>query len=697
MSSEFNDTSVAKPLEFLADRYDSIESIGSGAMGDVYKARDKNLKLDVAVKVLSKQTPTDEDMIRFHREAKAYGKCNHENLVKLLDFGATDASEPFLIMEFFDGDSVDDIIVSRQAPPKRTELDTWLDVFIQVCRGMEHAHRNGIVHRDIKTRNILVAGLAMADKPGSKPGKAGSRAKSDSPTKAGKPKTIDKQEKADKPTVKIIDFGLAKIEDYAGDATLTKVGAVVGSPLYLSPEQAGGNKADARSDIYSFGCVMYFALTGQLPFRGETPLATIRGHLKEAPSPLREINPEVDDALEEIVLRCLEKSPESRYQTMGELEGALSKRLERGAPNVVPERLAAPSSSDSTDSSGSQASQSPAQRKISRQKIAMAMVVVACMFAAVFWLDQAIKGQLQERQTASQDLTNQPGRPSRTATKSKPFVPDLPTGVDSVEQTAIWTDTEDSFRIKVAGKRLSLQPKNLKNVTDSDLKKINWEKVDKNKYIELDLTEATKVTGSGFQYLPASRIYSLRLNRSGIVDSSFEHIAKMPNLENLTFTYTLVSVEGLRKITGLKNLRSLHLGYCPRIDDRAAMLIVKTWPNLTHLSLAEARITRDSIKELTKLKHLVELSLTDTPANDEDVIALSKINMTEFYLNHCPITDKALTALENMSNLRELGIYGCKGLTEQGCEALRNKRQNVKFPGEPPREYVEFYFSDEIH
>lgn len=669
LNSEINETPVAKPLEFLAERYDCIVSIGSGAMGDVYKARDKKLKLDVAVKVLSKQTPTDKDIVRFHREAKAYGKCNHENLVKILDFGLTEASEPFLIMEFFDGANVDDIILTRQAPPKRKELATWLEIFVQVCRGMEHAHKNGIVHRDVKTRNILVAGM---DNPG-------------------------------KPAVKIIDFGLAKIEDYAGDATLTKVGAVVGSPLYLSPEQAGGNKADARSDIYSFGCVMYFALTGQLPFRGETPLATIRGHLKEAPKPLRSINAEVDEELEGIVLRCLEKSPETRFQTMGELENVLLSRLERGAPDIVPARTQSASSADSADYDSSSSSQTAAQRKISMQKLTMAMLVVLCMFAAVFWLDQAIKSQLQQRETPEGNATSeaaggkQAAVGKQSASSSSTLVSDYPVGVDPGERSAFWTDADRLLRIKAYGDRLYVQPKDLKEVTDSDLSRINWEKLDKNKRVEIDLCEAPKITGSGLQYLPFQRIYSLRATRSGIGDSAFDHIAKMSNLENLTLTYTSVSVDGLQKITGLKNLKSLHLGYCPHIDNRAAMLVIKTWPDLTFLSLADARITRAPIKELPKFKHLVELSLSDTPANDEDVIALSKLRLSEFYLNHCPITDRALKAIEGMPNLRIVGIIGCRGLTDEGREALRNKQHDLKFPGEPSKEYVDFYFSDEIH
>lgn len=668
LSSEINETPVAKPLEFLAERYDCIVSIGSGAMGDVYKARDKKLKLDVAVKVLSKQTPTDKDIVRFHREAKAYGKCNHENLVKILDFGLTEASEPFLIMEFFDGANVDDIILARQAPPKRKELATWLEIFVQVCRGMEHAHRNGIVHRDVKTRNILVAGM---DDPG-------------------------------KPVVKIIDFGLAKIEDYAGDATLTKVGAVVGSPLYLSPEQAGGNKADARSDIYSFGCVMYFALTGKLPFRGETPLATIRGHLKEAPKPLRSINAEVDEELEGIVLRCLEKSPETRFQTMGELENVLLSRLERGAPDIVPERIQSASSGESANYDSSSPSQTAAQRKISIQKLTMAMLVVFCMFAAVFWLDQAIKTQLQERETTAGSVTSDAsgGKQAVVGNQSastSSTLSEFPVGVDPVERSAFWTDADKLFRIKAYGDRLYIQPKNLKQATDSDLSKINWEKLDKNKRVEIDFCDAPKITGSGLQYLPFPRIHSLRATRSGITDSAFSYIAKMTNLEQLTLTYTSISVDGLQKITGLRNLTSLHLGYCPHIDNRAAMLVIKTWPDLTFLSLADARITRAAIKELPKFKHLVELSLSDTPANDEDVIALSKLRLSEFYLNHCPITDRALKAIEGMPNLRIVGIIGCRGLTDEGREALRNKRHDLKFPGEPSKEYVDFYFSDEIH
>jgi hypothetical protein len=256
---------------------------------------------------------------------------------------------------------------------------------------------------------------------------------------------------------------------------------------------------------------------------------------------------------------------------------------------------------------------------------------------------------------------------------------------------------DSKFQIKVYGQRLYIKPTDERAITDEDLKEIDWSKLDKQKRLEIDLSEAVKITGRGLHYLPAARVYSLRLTRTAIADSAFNYIAKMSNLENLTLTYTQATFEGIRQLAGLKNLHSVHFGYAPNIDDRVAFFVVNTWPELTHLSFAGTKITRRPIKELVKLKHLEELSLTDTPATDEEIIPLTAIKMTEFYLNHCPITDKSLPAFEKMPNLKILGIWGCTKVSAQAQENLRNNRQDIKLPGEPPKEYVDFYFSDGLH
>jgi serine/threonine-protein kinase len=266
----------------LGGRYQLDVAIGSGGMGDIYRARRLHIGDTVAVKVLRPEVVDNaQSRQRFYREARAAAMLHHPNAVVIHDFGEDSDGTAYIVMELLEGQSLRHVLIEEStiAPLRAVEIVR------QSCAALEAAHRGGIVHRDIKPDNIML---------------------------------VDAHGGVDH--VKILDFGIAKLRDKALDTlslekNLTNVGTVIGTPHYMSPEQCQGESADSRSDIYSLGVVVYEMLTGVTPFVAKTPTGVAIKHVTEPPKPLTELRPELLSAVEKVVLKALEKSPDARQQT----------------------------------------------------------------------------------------------------------------------------------------------------------------------------------------------------------------------------------------------------------------------------------------------------------------------------------------------------------------------------------------------
>jgi len=251
-------------------RYEILEKLGEGAMGVVHRARDSGLGRVVALKMLAAEYGGEEELhARFRREAEAIGRLNHPNIVAVHDTGDADG-RLYLAMELLEGDDLRALIEAAPPPP----LADRVRILAQVCDGLGYAHSRGVVHRDVKPANILVTTSA---------------------------------------TAKILDFGLARV---AARPAITQRGAILGTPHYMSPEQAGGQPLDHRSDIFSAGSVFYELLGLQKPFNGRTLHSVLHQILSEAPEPLLALGPELPERLAAVVHRMLEKDPARRYQSM---------------------------------------------------------------------------------------------------------------------------------------------------------------------------------------------------------------------------------------------------------------------------------------------------------------------------------------------------------------------------------------------
>ena len=282
----------------LSDRYEVGEILGFGGMSEVHLAHDNRLHRDVAIKVLRADLARDPSFyLRFRREAQNAAALNHPAIVAVYDTGEAETASgplPYIVMEYVDGVTLRDIVHTDGPMPSQRAIEVIADA----CQALNFSHQHGIIHRDVKPANIMIS---------------------------------------KNNAVKVMDFGIARaIAD--GSSSVTQTAAVIGTAQYLSPEQARGEPVDARSDVYSLGCVLYEILTGDPPFVGDSPVAVAYQHVREDPVPPSQRHPGIAADLDAVVLKALAKNPDNRYQTAAEMRNDLV-RVHNGEPPDAPKVL----------------------------------------------------------------------------------------------------------------------------------------------------------------------------------------------------------------------------------------------------------------------------------------------------------------------------------------------------------------------
>jgi eukaryotic-like serine/threonine-protein kinase len=320
--------------------YEIVEKLGEGGMGVVYKARDTHLDRFVAIKVLPPENVADaERKRRFVQEAKSASALNHPNIITIYDISSDDGID-FIAMEYVAGKALNQLITRKGLP-----LGEALKYAVQIADALAAAHAAGIIHRDLKPGNVMVGGA---------------------PERSG--------------SVKVLDFGLAKLTDRVDssdreltatighdDAPATGEGTIVGTISYMSPEQAEGKKVDGRSDIFSFGALLYEMVTGRRAFHGDSKLSTLSAILREEQKPASQVVEGLPRELERIIARCLRKSPERRFQTMADLKVALEELKEE------------------SDSGTLSAAPAPQQRPARRLVWALALLAIIAAGLGTLW------------------------------------------------------------------------------------------------------------------------------------------------------------------------------------------------------------------------------------------------------------------------------------------------------------------------
>ena len=552
--------------QILIGKYEVMSLIGVGGMGKVYKVRQVFLNKALALKVLDlQQTMGELQMRRFQLEAKAAFSLSHPNLVKVFDFGLLETDDPYLVMDFVDGITLHDHL-KREGP---LTPEQCVKVFIQAASGLAYAHQRSVVHRDIKPSNIML----------------------DAGSKIGANNSI-----------KIVDFGIAKLSESGEVQGLTRTGEIFGSPLYMSPEQCSGESVDHRSDIYSLGCTLFESLTGTPPHVGNSALRTMMLH-QSSPAPLlREASLGVayPENLEQIVHRMLEKSPVDRYQSLDDVVEDLNKALGQVA---IASRPISSIPSALSDNDGT----------ISMKPVNFALMIVSVMAltsAATIATDRYLQASMHKHTVEAKPISAQ--------TKSEEILAHRSVLEGSDADQALVQETQGAS--KVFEKAAFIKPIFLR-IEDLDCEQLTFPEVEIGMISNQSFARPTLDKSPKFS-LPAKN--SVRFRASKLLQ--LELGGQFP--------------QGLKNPSILKKIdpalfQELVIGSSPvdvivdqsfdieKQDQQVVKVldIVSGWTELEGFSLSDMGMSKETIKALSNLKKLQYLKLGHCGT---DVDALAK-------------------------------------------------------------------------
>lgn len=542
----------------FASRYILEKKLGVGGMGAVYKGWDKILLKPVAIKVLLPNSQADA-IIRFHREAKMAARLSHANILNVLDFGQNEDGDLYLVMDFLDGESLHERLKSQGGALHLAEA---LSIFLQICAGLYHAHSQGILHRDIKPSNIMLV-----------------------------------EDERGLVQVKIVDFGLAKVE--GAEQSLTTTGTRVGSPLYMSPEQAQTENVDQRSDIYSLGVLMYKTLTGKVPLAGDSFLLTLNMHVNEIPNSINDVSPDrqFPKELADIVAKTLEKDPDDRYQTAQELAEALM-GLDLSFLTVpLPAMSPAAELQEELLSTGIRRIRKNMFGVSLYVKVVFAVIGLGC---AVFaW--KALSDFLSE--SAPSTKIEQKEYVSRTDTDVADIVTDKldcrPDGSIDAHDDFADENMHELLKFKQGQTSVSLKGSQVTGTGFATLREMK-------KLKELDLSD-TKIDDKSLEEIgKLKKLTALKLEGNKIGDIGIQHLSGLNNLKVLHLQGTQITNLGLEPVSQLESLEMLDISGCKNITgagldtiaklDKLVMLGAIECPNIKDADLARFRASKPSCR-----------------------------------------------------------------------------------------------------
>lgn len=507
-----------KPGSTFADRYEIQAVLGEGGMGIVYKALDTNLDIIVALKVLLEGLK-DETLVRFQREAKLSGQLDHPNIAKTFDFASTESGTSYLVMQFIQGVTLSDFIEKSHL-----EVDDYLTIFEQICSAMAHAHSKGIIHRDLKPGNVIVS------------------------------------ETEDGINLSIVDFGIAKQLD---EQSITQTGVAIGSPPYVSPEQVRGVDVDHRTDIYSFGCLMFKLLTGDPPFKGETILETLNFHISEPAPKLSEQTEETfPSEFESIIERCLKKEADNRPQSFDELLNEF-------------ETIADPEDDREIEDSQELDKDDTAQSTAAQDKKSNIWVIgTICIILLVLPLSLYAFGIF-----GSNDGSK----------KSDSILP---------------TTSAPRHRINISS--LDKDKCEASNIRDEHIEELK-QKIMKNPEVHRLHINLGVLSGVGLNKLAnIKKLDTIKFRNTKISGRGFEVLSQMPQLTDLEFYNTPISAQDIEKLQSLPDLQYFKL-HRLKLDEDILKAVAKL-PKIMKLDIRDCDdITPDGILSLSKSTNLCNL------------------------------------------------------------------------------------------
>ncbi len=609
------------PGSIVDGKYKIISCIGKGGMGTVYHVEQIFLHKHYALKTLAGEV-SESHWRRFQIEAQAASMLEHPNIVGVVDFGLVDNKFPFFVMELVEGISLSDYLKKSG----RLDYGDIFKVFIPLCLALQQTHGKGIVHRDVKPSNIMLIG-----QPGNW-------------------------------QCKLLDFGIARIED-TSPTTLTQTGEIVGSPLYMSPEQCSSSKVDHRSDIYSLGCTMFEAITSCPPFRGPTTVATIGMHLHEKPPKLKEASLGMDlpEDLERIVQKMLAKEPSQRFASMDQVAENLM-LLQQG------ERMNIEVSKQSP----------PKNLAIGLLLLVLATGLVVAL--AVIFAKQTNDGSSSQisRETELSEIAGTTRMTPRDTGRLDNLPPEgkgrfysaLPKEIEGRQirrfdfpdlDLGILIDEKAGRKYHAQGpleipwhNPLSFQPSpaGLRSVPQL------FERFRPDELCSVVFDSNDEFTYDSLLKLEhIARLEKLSFVDTDFNDQGFQYLEKMPQLNDLNFDKSDITASGLAKFAGLKNLKNLSVNLLPQA--RLVILALKDGNKIEHLRARACWALKDEdLLPLATLSNLRVLALThDKQISNASIDCFLKMKLLRgLMLGGTAVSEKGIDKLAKLTQVEYMEL-----------------------------------------
>lgn len=587
------------PGSFPMDRYKPLRLLGQGGTGSVYLCRDRLLINNVAVKILNIQDP--RTFIAFQEEARATSRLNHPSIVRIIDFGVTGGGAPFMVLEYVDGESLENIL----AREVRLKWEIACPLITEVCDALSGAHAVGVFHRDIKPGNILIE-RGGGDEKGS---------------------------------VRILDWGIARVRNESENSSQT----LAGTPAYMSPDQADGKQFDARSEVYSLGCVLFQCLTGRPPFEGNSALEVLGKHARE---PVPDLSLYMEEApppgLWEAVTKALAKEPEERFQSMSEFARALGEI--RTAP-AEPER--------------------EIEKKSGRSRKKPALVVgfalslaVLAGAAAIYLIPSATKKSAPR--SAGKDLIQEIG-PDEHA-----VLDDQLQSVESLIAPEAGQHVENKWTVeRSAITGMGVDDADLSFLANPDLFRVPR---------NLDLKSNT-LCGSGLSALAGRDLVMVTIRAPLFDDRGAEELSKTRIVGLRIDDGRKLSLKGIKMLLSIDGLR--FLGFMHMALPDGALEAIAAHDRLRTVRLHDCKLVNQQVAKLIPMKHLNVLSLAYNPVDDGCIGLLTRMDhLIDLDINHTSISDKGLMAIAGMKRLQRIELSTGDGITQEGVDAFHKARKD---------------------
>lgn len=619
-------------------------------MGAVYRAHDSYLGQDVSIKILRKTNSMEQQAIRFQREAKILCQLTHKNLATVLDFGTTTENNFFMVTKFIDAVTLKEHIKVEPEIP----LADILIIAEQLASCLSYVHSKDIFHRDIKSTNILIN------------------------KENGSIKTF------------LLDFGIAKPDQQKLlEENLTETGMVIGTPDYLSPEQALGQEVDQRSDIYSFGCVAFELVTGKLPFAGNSNLDVIYKHIEDKPPKISEVSTRKDipEDLELLISNLLEKDPEKRISSMDSVLSELKQ--------LTP----IPSNQENIEQGQfTELKNKFEEKKKPKLKIAL---LVSSAFVAIFFAVNMISSFSKTDRTIDKQ--------EELFMNNEGFQKTKEAATESIESTAEMMQIKKTkfhvlnYQTSVGRKKLTIVkviPGDLDSSIDwnnlsgfkkdflLDTKELSLSKNDLVKILSypklkaLNFTQFKSDNNQCFSLISDTRndlIFLVMNSLKDLKPETFSKLGSFSKLGKIEFERCNLTKGKVSALPELKSLETIKIESDPIFDDSAFSTMIKKVPKLANLAIVHCNFRGANLNELSSCKHLTILDFTRTRVSDKSINKLLEANIPLYSidLTNTHITSKGFIALNKIKSLRQVIISDCEYLNDHEISAF-SKTMNFK-------------------